>query len=309
MYETSNLLKTNELCNTFYLYYQHVSLLFQHISSCLTIRFPYINHVFCRDHQKIVVIDGKVGYTGGMNIADYYINGLPEIGPWRDMHIRIEGPAVQYLEKAFLGVWNKETHEGLKEGQVPHDTLCEGSGRRVAIVQRIPKACPEIMREAYIAALDAAERKVQIINPYFTPTRKVRNAIKRAAERGVRVEIMIPGKSDISFTPDAGFYIANKLRKAGAHIYVFNGGFHHSKIMMVDERFCTVGSTNLNSRSLHYDYEINAFILDLPTTAELGEVFQNDKLNSTIMTREEYKKRSVWRRFVGWFAHLFTPVI
>lgn len=273
------------------------------------IRFPYINHVFCRDHQKIVVIDGKVGYTGGMNIADYYINGLPEIGPWRDMHIRIEGPAVRYLEKAFLGVWNKETHEGLKEGQVAHDTLCEGSGRRVAIVQRIPKVCPEIMREAYIAALDAAERKVQIINPYFTPTRKVRNAIKRAAERGVRVEIMIPGKSDISFTPDAGFYIANKLRKAGAHIYVFNGGFHHSKIMMVDERFCTVGSTNLNSRSLHYDYEINAFILDLPTTAELGEVFQNDKLNSTIMTREEYKKRSVWRRFVGWFAHLFTPVI
>lgn len=90
---------------------------------------------------------------------------------------------------------------------------------------------------------------------------------------------------------------------------MFNGGFHHSKIMMVDERFCTVGSTNLNSRSLHYDYEINAFILDLPTTAELGEVFQNDKLNSTIMTREEYKKRSVWRRFVGWFAHLFTPVI
>lgn len=79
--------------------------------------------------------------------------------------------------------------------------------------------------------------------------------------------------------------------------------------MMVDERFCTVGSTNLNSRSLRYDYEINAFILDLPTTAELGEVFSNDKLNSTVMTREEYKKRGVWRRFVGWFAHLFTPVI
>ena len=116
------------------------------------IRFPYINHVFCRDHQKIVVIDGKVGYTGGMNIADYYINGLPEIGPWRDMHIRIEGPAVQYLEKAFLGVWNKEPHEGLKEGQVPHDTLCQGSGRRVAIVQRITKVCHEIIREDYIAA-------------------------------------------------------------------------------------------------------------------------------------------------------------
>lgn len=103
---------------------------------------------------------------------------------------------------------------------------------------------------------------------------------------------MIPGKSDIPFTPDAGFYFANRLRKAGAHIYVFNGGFHHSKIMMVDDRFCTVGSTNLNSRSLRYDYEINAFIFDLPTTAELTEVFRQDKLNSTVYTREEHLKRS-----------------
>lgn len=93
----------------------------------------------------------------------------------------------------------------MKEGQVAHDTLCEGSGRRVAIVQRIPKVCPEIMREAYIAALDAAERKVQIINPYFTPTRKVRNAIKRAAERGVRVEIMIPGSRTSLLLPMPDF--------------------------------------------------------------------------------------------------------
>lgn len=93
----------------------------------------------------------------------------------------------------------------MKEGQVAHDTLCEGSGRRVAIVQRIPKVCPEIMREAYIAALDAAERKVQIINPYFTPTREVRNAIKRAAERGVRVEIMIPGNRISLLLPMPGF--------------------------------------------------------------------------------------------------------
>lgn len=279
------------------------------------IRFPYLNHVFSRDHQKIVVIDGKVGYTGGMNIADYYINGLPEIGAWRDMHVCIKGPAVEQLQRAFLRTWNQEAHQeiGGKEyfpfSEDSLERLPEHSGNRVAIVQRIPHVSPDIMRKAYIAALDAAERRVQIINPYFTPTRSIRKAIKRAAKRGVRVEIMIPGKSDIPFTPDAGFYFANKLLKAGAHIYVFNGGFHHSKVMIVDDRFCTVGSTNLNSRSLRYDYEINAFIFDLPVTAELGDIFRADKQNSTVMTRDEYRKRSPWKRFVGWFAHLFTPVL
>lgn len=279
------------------------------------IRFPYINHVFCRDHQKIVIIDGKVGYTGGMNIADYYINGLPEIGAWRDMHIRIEGPAVEQLQQAFLHVWNKETKQKVNGQEFfpfskdSLDHLPAGAGNQVAIVQRVPHENPDIIRKAYIAAIDAAEHKIQIINPYFTPTSSIRRAIKRAARRGVRVEIMIPGKSDIPFTPDAGFYIANRLRKAGAHIYVFNGGFHHSKIMIVDDRFCTIGSTNLNSRSLRYDYEINAFIFDLPLTDELSHIFREDKQCSTIMTREEYRKRSAWRRFVGWFANLFTPVI
>ena len=223
------------------------------------IRFPYVNHIFSRDHQKIVVIDGKVGYTGGMNIADYYINGLPEIGPWRDMHVCIKGPAVEQLQKAFLSVWNKESGQQIGGDEYfpfdrdSLDSLPPHLGNQVAIIQRVPKVSPDIMREAYIAAMDAAEHRIQIINPYFTPTVSVRRAIKRAAKRGVRVEIMIPGKSDIPFTPDAGFYFANKLRKAGAHIYVFNGGFHHSKIMIVDDRFCTVGSTNLNGRSLRYD--------------------------------------------------------
>ena len=120
---------------------------------------------------------------------------------------------------------------------------------------------------------------------------------------------MIPGKSDIPFTPDAAFYIANNLRKKGADIYIYNGGFHHSKIMMIDSLYCTVGSTNLNSRSLRYDYEVNAFIFDKETTHELIDMFEEDQVNSTLLTKEEYKKRSAWKRFVGWFAHLFTPFL
>lgn len=146
------------------------------------------------------------------------------------------------------------------------------------------------MRQTYIKSIDAAQDKIQIVNPYFTPIPSIKKAIKRALKRGVEVEIMIPGKSDIPFTPDAAFYTANKLRKKGAKIYVYNGGFHHSKIMMVDSLFCTVGSTNLNSRSLRYDYEVNAFIFDKETTHELSTMFEHDKLDSTLFTKEEYKK-------------------
>ena len=165
------------------------------------------------------------------------------------------------------------------------------------------------MRRVYAKAIESATDKIQIINPYFTPTKIIKKAIKKALEKGVKVEIMIPGKSDIPFTPDAAMYIANKLRKKGADIYIFNGGFHHSKIMMIDSLYCTVGSTNLNSRSLRYDYEINAFIFNEGTTNELMEIFKEDQKNSTLLTKEIYKKRSTWKKFWGWFAHLFTPFL
>ena len=242
------------------------------------IRFPWINHVFHRDHRKIVVIDGKIGYTGGMNIADYYINGLPKIGEWRDMHIRIEGRAVENLQAIFLEMWNKTTGEEISgNAYFPYkkdSTVISNEGKEIAIVDRYPRRNPKLMRRAYAKAIESAENRVQIINPYFTPTRIIKKAIKKAVKKGVKVEIMIPGKSDIPFTPDAALYIANRLRKKGADIYIFNRGFHHSKIMMVDSLFCTVGSTNLNSRSLRYDYEVNAFIFDQQTTGELIGIFK-----------------------------------
>lgn len=277
------------------------------------INFPWINHVFHRDHRKIAIIDGKIGYTGGINVADYYINGLPEIGEWRDMHIRIEGDAVEDLQDIFLDIWNKTAKQNVTGDEYyPYrkdsiNTIV--NGKEIAIVDRYPRRSPKLMRRAYAKAIECAENNVQIINPYFTPTRIIKKAIKKAIKQGVKVEIMIPGKSDIPFTPDAVLYIANKLRKKGADIYIFNGGFHHSKIMMVDSLFCTVGSTNLNSRSLRHDYEVNAFIFDQETTGELMEIFKEDQTNSTLLTRDIYKKRSVWKKFLGWFAHLFTPFI
>ena len=277
------------------------------------LRFPWINHVFHRDHRKIVIIDGKVGYTGGMNIADYYIKGLPKIGDWRDMHIRIEGSAVNDMQDIFLDMWNRCTKQDIGgDAYYPlRKDTAESliSGKNVAIVDRYPKKNPKIMREVYAHAIENAKNKVQIINPYFTPTKKIKKAIKKATKKGVKVEIMIPGKSDIGFTPDAVLYVSNKLRKKGVDIYIYNGGFHHSKVMMIDSLYCTVGSTNLNSRSLHYDFEVNAFIFDRETTDELIQLFNEDKEDSTLLTSEIYKDRTVWKKFIGWFAHLFTPFL
>ena len=277
------------------------------------LRFPWVNHVFHRDHRKIVVIDGKIGYTGGMNIADYYIEGLPDIGDWRDMHIRIEGTAVNDLQDIFLDMWNKCTKQEIG-GNIYYPlrndlaSTCQ-SGKCVAIIDRYPRKDPKTMREVYANAIENAESKVQIINPYFTPVKRIKKAIKRAVKKGVKVEVMIPGKSDIGFTPDAALYIANQLRKKGVDIYIYNGGFHHSKIMMIDSLYCTVGSTNLNSRSLRFDYEVNAFIFDKETTDELIQMFKEDQEDSVLLTAEIYKKRTPWKKFIGWFAHLFTPFL
>lgn len=275
------------------------------------ITFPYVNHAAHRDHRKIVVIDGYIGYTGGMNIADYYINGLPKIGAWHDMHVRIEGDAVRYLQGIFLTMWNRETGQHIGGPQYFTDVpqFPDSIAEEIAIVDRTPRETPRSISHAYTATIYAAQKNIQIINPYFVPTKSIRKALKKALKRGTEVEILIPAVSDIAFTPEASFYITHKLMKKGAKIYLFNGGFHHSKVMMVDHSFCTVGTANLNSRSLRYDYETNAFIFDPEVTKQLNNMFERDKQNSTPMTDEYWKQRSPWKKFVGWFANLLTPFL
>lgn len=274
-------------------------------------RFPYINHAFHRDHRKIIVIDGLVGYTGGMNIADYYIHGLPEVGNWYDMHTRIEGTAVRYLQEIFLNTWNVETgqHIGGPAYYPNSIEIPDSLKKSVSIIDRAHKKSPSAIRDTYEAAILSAQHSVRIINPYFVPTKTIRKAIKTALKKGVKVEIMIPSKADIPFTPETSAYIGNTLRKKGAEIQLFDGGFHHTKIMMIDNLYCTVGSANLNSRSLRYDYEVNAFIIDPEVTEELDVLFSRDIGRSTELTEEFWKERSGWKKFMGWFGNLLTPFL
>lgn len=281
------------------------------------LNFPFIGDFMSRDHRKIVIIDGQTAYTGGMNVADYYIEGLPKVGKWRDMHIRIEGPAVDELQRIFLTMWEKATDERLTDAFYYFPSKTDSlhlpgtvDDVTIGIVDRVPRKSPKLMRNAYAKAILSAEEKIELINPYFIPTRTVRRALKKAAKKGVDVQVMVSVKGDIPITPDASMHVARQLHKCGATVYQFEDGFHHSKIMMVDDKFCTVGSTNLNSRSLRYDYEVNAFIFDPRVTDELSDMFNDDKRQSTVMTDENWKKRSRWHRFVGWISNLLlTPFL
>lgn len=270
------------------------------------IHFPWINHAYHRDHRKIVVIDGKIGYTGGINVADYYVNGLEGVGKWRDIHSRVEGEAVAHLQNIFLAMWNRETGQNVGGGDY-YPTALKNDDARIAVVDRWPTRNAENMRRIYANAIYAAKDSVQIINPYFIPTYIVRGAMKDALKNGVHVEIMLSSKSDIPFTPDVALYTAYKLMKKGAVVYLYDAGFNHAKVMSVDGRFCTVGSTNLNSRSLCYDYECNIFIFDKEDTEELLTHYRRDKEETFLLTREYWKSRPLWKRFCGWLGYMLTP--
>lgn len=175
----------------------------------------------------------------------------------------------------------------------------------VGIITREPYVTPKIMRTFYVNAIDQAKDSIHIINPYFTLTYSVTRALTRAIRRGVKVEIMLSAKSDIPLTPDCALYQAHKLMKRGAIVWIYKPGFHHSKIMMVDGRYCTVGSTNLDARSLRCDFEENAVIIDPQTTRELDDMFARDKQQSFLLTDQSWDEfRTGWQKFCGWFGHL-----
>ncbi|RRD03045.1 phospholipase D-like domain-containing protein [Prevotella sp. OH937_COT-195] len=289
------------------------------------VEFPWLDDLFGRDHRKIVVIDGKIAYTGGMNVADYYIKGTETVGEWRDLHCRIEGAAVNDLQEIFARMWEKVTGEKI-EGEeyyrknnektpcrfadlMPDTTLTVGR-KMVGIINREPHKSPKIIRQFYISAINNSKDSIKIINPYFTLIPGIKKALRKAIKRGVKVELMIAANSDIPLTPDCSFHNMHRLMKKGAHVWIYENGFHHSKMMTVDGQICTVGSANLDARSLYFDYEENAVIADSCTTKQLEDMFERDKRHSFKLTEETWDKwRTPWQKFRGWFANLLAPFL
>lgn len=266
-------------------------------------RFPWVNHALHRDHRKIVVVDGQLVYTGGINVADYYLHGKPAVGEWRDTHMRMEGPVVDAYQQIFARIWERTTHEHLDSltyrAQEPltefrhlRPDATPTAGRKVVVVvNREPGKTRRSMIRAYVAMLDAARDEVRIVNPYPMNVKSVRRAMYRALARGVRLRIMVSASSDNPVVPDVVAIEMKKMMHRGAEVYYYEGGFHHSKIMMVDGTVCTIGTANLDARSLKFDYEVNSFIFDPHTTAELNAIFDSDIPSSELLTKENFKRR------------------
>ena len=270
--------------------------------------FPWINHTLSRDHRKIVVIDGKIGYIGGINVADYYLTGLEGIGKWRDIHSRVDGAVVAKLQDIFLAMWNHETGQGIG-GEAYYPVVNPVGDAEVAVVDRWPRKTPKAMRRAYANAINSAKDSLVVVSPYFIPMPGVKKAIKKAIDDGLKVDIMLTAKGDIKLVPDGVWRIGYQLMKRGANVYMYNGGFNHSKVMCVDGEYMTIGSANLNSRSMCYDYETNIFVFDKEDTRDLQNIIDEDKKESFLLTKEIYKKRTWWQRLKGLFVVLLTPIM
>ncbi len=272
-------------------------------------QFPWINHAFHRDHRKVAVVDGQTAFIGGINVADYYVTGLPGVGDWRDMHLRIEGPAANIIQRNFITMWNAETKEQIAPSDYCLAHTAYPDGVPVAIVNDHPRHSNGDILDAYLWLIGEAKREIKIVTPYFLPPPSIRRALAHAVERGVDVQILISAKGDIALTPEGSKRIGYKLTKRGVNVFLFNGGFHHSKVMSIDDNCCMIGSANLESRSLFYDHEQNAIVVDTTLVRDFVEIYETDKLCSDTLTRELYLEETPWKRFVGRLAVFLRPIL
>ena len=270
-------------------------------------RFPYVNHALHRLHRKMVVIDGRMVYTGGLNIADYYIHGKPEIGKWADMHARLEGPIVEEYQRLFADMWYKETGEYLDSlaYRSPEAHLYDElkDGYEAFVVDREPGKKSARIRQSYISCLDNAQKRVRIINPYVILVSSVRKALRRCIERGVEVEILLGHKGDNLISEVSTAREIYNLARRGAKVWLCKECFHHDKVMIVDDELCTVGTANLDARSLSFDYEVNAYFFSPEYCRQLNEYF-NQHLRSYVMLTEQNWKELYPRskRRLGWWT-------
>lgn len=269
-------------------------------------RFPYINHALHRLHRKMVVIDGRVVYTGGLNVADYYIHGNPDYGKWSDVHARLSGPIVEEYQSLFAKLWYKETGEKLDSMAYRNPDSykykdLEG-GYEAFVVDREPGKKSARIRQGYIACLDHAQERVRIINPYVILVKSVRKALRRCLERGVAVEILLGRNSDNLVTEVSAAREVYNLARRGAKVWLCESCFHHEKIMVVDDSLCTVGTANLDARALSFDYEVNAFYFSPKHCKELNSHFEEHKRSSTMLTEENWTELySRCKRRLGWW--------
>jgi cardiolipin synthase len=261
-----------------------------------------------RNHRKIAVIDGKVGYVGGYNIGVEYL-GEGELGPWRDCALRIEGNGTQGLQGRFMLDWNfaAKDNMGLTPRYFPE------SQRPLAEPLQIVSSGPDTkynqIKEAYVKMILSAKDHVYLQTPYFIPDQTVNDALRIAALSGVDVRVMIPCKPDHPFVFWASYYNLGDLLSTGVKGYTYDKGFIHAKTCVVDGNLCSVGSANWDIRSFKLNFETNAIVYDRRVATEMKEAFLKDIEDCSEITEERFESRSASIRFKEGIARMFMPLL
>jgi len=270
---------------------------------CDRVKPPFLFYTSqVRNHRKISIIDGKIGYLGGFNIGKEYIDQDPKLSPWRDYHLKITGEGVQFLQSEFMIDWKRCTGEKLhgQPGYFPN--LAAGAVRH----QFVPTEAGLLM-DRFTALIRTARHEITIGTPYFIPNEAILAELLSALGRGVRLTIIVPYTADHLLVQEASYRYLRKLIRAGALVYQYKKGFYHAKTIVIDDKVCDIGTANFDQRSLFLNKEINCYIYNSDFVDRLKDILDKDILDSDLLTLEALTKfnplRSVKEAVAGALAY------
>ncbi|OEK01702.1 cardiolipin synthase [Roseivirga sp. 4D4] len=280
------------------------------LAEFMPVLFPsFTSKINYRDHRKILIVDGKVGFTGGINISDRYINNHTHPEYWRDTHLMIEGEAVKTLQFLFFLNWQFVVQHELETADKYFPELGHFGDHCVQINASGPDWELASIMDSFLIAITSARTKVRIATPYFIPTESILDAITTVSKSDVKVELMIPYESDSWIVQAASLSFIEELLAAGVSIYFYQKGFLHSKVIAIDHSFASVGTANMDYRSFDLNHEVNAYLYDEDLVETLIDQFEEDKKECIQITLEDWRKRSLKQKLKESVCRLLAPLL
>ena len=273
------------------------------------VTFPQLaNRINWRNHRKITVIDRKIGYIGGMNVAERYLGPQPDGSYWRDTHLRVEGDIVESLIYSFVIDWNFLKKEVTLQ-HIPHKPHSLYNDTGMQLITSGPTENWDNLGLIFLKAIAGASKCVYLQTPYFLPTDSLMHALVSAAKAGVDVRIMLPGKCDSKMLEFAGFSYITQCLKAGIKVYLYTPGMIHSKVMIVDDSFLTAGSVNFDFRSFENNFEGNLLIYDRALNRRMKDIFFEDIAQCRKLTLTTWRKRPFYHKLLESILRLLSPIL
>lgn len=264
-----------------------------HFAYSNTPRLPFLFYSLqVRNHRKISIIDGEIGYIGGYNIGKEYIDQDPILIPWRDYHLKITGESVSFLQSEFLIDWKEYANEDLLGQRAYFPALPKGAIRHRYIPTEVG-----FLEELFIELIQKATDSIWIGSPYFIPSKKILHELMRATQLGVSISIIVPYTADHPLVQEASLRYLRRLLSVGVKVFQFKNGFYHAKTIVIDDKICDIGTANFDKRSLLLNKEINCYIYDRDFIGRLKEILTKDMLDSSPLTLADLNKPNLIRSF------------